>query len=99
MIKITSGFPQGTQPQVTKLLEDFDEFERTMLAPYEMYPTNAQNFVGDNQDNYMIIQSGSYDEGQFTIEATGDCSENVNVTSCTSHGSITVEGVGWRIHF
>ncbi|GFY91665.1 hypothetical protein Acr_08g0000610 [Actinidia rufa] len=57
-------------------------------APYEMYPTNAQNLVGDNQDNYMIIQDWRDDKGQFTIEATGDSTENVNVTSCTSPGSI-----------
>lgn len=80
-----------TNHQLANLLENFDEFEKTMLPPYEMNPTNAQdfseqNYEGENQESYKVTQNGTEEEQQLVTEGAGDSNKNMNITGCTSHG-------------
>ncbi|KAF7119656.1 hypothetical protein RHSIM_Rhsim13G0138700 [Rhododendron simsii] len=87
-----SRLPEVTNHQLANLLENFDEFEKTMLPPYEMNPTSAQdfseqNYGGENQESYKVTQNGTGKEQQLVMEGTGDSNKNMNITGRTSNGA------------
>ncbi|KAK3007960.1 hypothetical protein RJ639_013373 [Escallonia herrerae] len=89
--------PRSTEDNVTRILQDFEEFENTTLPPIEIPSTQVQNVV--DWDFAGIFQTSDTMTGAREQDI-GDCGETLNVSygdggsgdarhvNVTTHGSV-----------
>ncbi|KAK3007165.1 hypothetical protein RJ639_017245 [Escallonia herrerae] len=98
--------PRSTEKNVTRILQDFEEFENTTLPPIEIHPAQVQNVV--DWDFAGIVQTSDTMTGEREQEI-GDYGETLNGcygdggsgdvrhVNVTTHGSVEGgSGVGCR---